>query len=264
MHRFHKLHVYKLFPLHHVVVADGKASAQQAKHEERLAPGLEGDVVLDGIRNQILGLRVGLRDDEAEQHRSVRGLVDAPVEPRSDRQLGERDGDAADRDRLLNAECDGKTLQSQCPVPLDALEVVDDRNSQSRDAVQHGQDHVGRRKLAEQRLAGQPGQCDVTASQRVVPGPSPLFQLQWLCGINVAHPGPQQGQPEQGRRLVPLQRIQQIGHAKTTREQDEDLGHHLPLADPARGNRAVRLVDGVNLPVLPVVDRLREPRQQRP
>ena len=44
-----------------VVVADGQASCEQAKHQEWLRAGLVLDIVLDGVRNEVLVLEVHLR-----------------------------------------------------------------------------------------------------------------------------------------------------------------------------------------------------------
>jgi hypothetical protein len=50
--------------------------------------------------------------------------------------------------------------------------------------------------------------------------------------------------------------VERVGDREARAEEDEDLGDDVALGDRARGDRAVRLVDRVDLAVVPVVDRL--------
>ena len=149
--------------------------------------------------------------------------------------------------------------QSQQPPSqrtLDRLEVVHDRDPQPRDRVERGQhDDVGGHG-AEEHLPREPGKRDVGAPERVVADPAALLQLQRRRRVDVGDAGAEEREPEERRRRVAGRLVERVGDREAGAEEDEDLGDDVALGDGPRGDRAVRLVDRVDLAVVPVVDRL--------
>ncbi len=167
------------------------------------------------------------------------------------RGLRRRHHPAGEAGGAVGAEPDRQRADAGAPVALHRLEVVEGHDAVGAQAVEGGEpdDPPVRQGAAHHGGTGEPGQALVAeAASRVAP-PAVALQPHRRRAVEpgerqpehacAQHPGPEQG---------------------GDRERDERPGdRHVeaPAArDAAGGNRPVRLVDGVDVPVEPVVRRL--------
>ena len=213
------------------------------------------DVVFDGIRQEKLELEKNLREDEREEHVAVPNLSDGAKVSR-DEQLRGVDRTDADPLRLLHPESDGKRHEAHLAVALDRFEVVHDGNAETSDGVKHGEHHDIQREFAEHRLTRPPRQGDVRRTQSVVTPPTLLLELERGRGVDVRDPRSEEREQSDDGKIVLAPLVQSPRRGPSAKEKNVDLNLDVKLGDGAGGDRAVGLVDGVDLSILPVVDGL--------
>ena len=72
-------------------------------------------------------------------------------------------------------------MKAELAVAFDALEVVDNSDAESSEAVGEGEERCAPGELPKQGLTGPPREGDVAGPKGVVPEPAVLFQLEWRC-----------------------------------------------------------------------------------
>mmetsp|Transcript_69992 Transcript_69992/g.186520 ORF Transcript_69992/g.186520 Transcript_69992/m.186520 type:complete len:253 (-) Transcript_69992:239-997(-) len=182
-----------------------------------------------------------------------------------DAELGGVDDSDADPLGRVRAELRGKGLDAQLAVALHGLEVVDDGDAEARNRVGEREGHrlPGEGGGVEEALAAPPGQRHVRHAQRVVAHPPNALELERRGGVEVADEGAQHRHAEDDGRGVPCPGVQRQRQPQARQQQEPDLLHHLPLADGPRRDRPVGLVDGVDVAVTQVVERLSVTGEQR-
>eukprot|EP00963_Diacronema_lutheri_P002748 scaffold207_cov345-Pavlova_lutheri.AAC.31 len=212
------------------VVPNGKGGRQNAKHKERLRSGLIRDIVFDGVRQEVLDLRIDLRSNQAQKHQRIRLGVYGP-EIGCHGKLKGINGAHCNVLCFFDTKDHGKRLQTQLPVPLDALEIVDDGDAQSSYGVHQSENNDFQRQFTKEALSGPPGECDVGGAEGIGPLPSVLFQLERRGGIDVADERSKQRDGCQCREIVSDIVVQVQRQTPTTEHQEQGLHQHILAGD---------------------------------
>ena len=119
------------------MVSNAQSSGQDTEDQERLSRCLVLDIILDWIWQEQSRLEINLRQDERQEDSSIDRFSEGK-QVGCHTQLGECHRSSTDPLRLVNTKSNWKGLQSQFPVSLDRLEVVDNGNSQTSNRVEDG------------------------------------------------------------------------------------------------------------------------------
>ncbi len=158
-------------------VADRQGRDEHAQHQERLGARLILHIEGHRIAQQPDVLEGDLGNDQQHQQHRREVLADGD-QHRHHRQLKQIDHAGADPAGPLDAEHHRQALQPKGPIALHALEIVDHRDAEARQAVGQGEQGGDPGELAEQGLTGPPGQGDVARAEGVVAQPAVLLELQ--------------------------------------------------------------------------------------
>lgn len=258
------------------MVVDSQGGGEDAEYQEWLGSGLVLDVVLQGIFQQVCELCENLWDDESEEDGGVGGFADG-VEVGRHGDLSRVDESCADVLGTVDAEFDGQRLQAELGVSFDGLEVVDDGDAEAGQRVERGENDDGPRQFASARsfadgtehgLAAPPRKGDVRSTEGEAAAPSFGLELEGRSRVQVRHDRSKDRDAEDGIQricdnVVAGPNVQSSCQGESSDEETDNLGYDLALCDASAGNRSVRLVDGVEFAIVPVVQRLGVSGQQR-
>mmetsp|Transcript_110323 Transcript_110323/g.351898 ORF Transcript_110323/g.351898 Transcript_110323/m.351898 type:complete len:496 (+) Transcript_110323:3-1490(+) len=245
------------------IVADGGGRQNGADAEEGQRGALVLDVVAKGILQEERLCKEDLRDDEQEEARGIVRLADVEQvgDDRELHQVLERRRHVLGR---VDPEDHGRGGEPQLPVTIHALEVVDNGNADGGHRVPQRESDDLRGDLPKCCLTSPPGQRDVAGAQGVAARKPVLFELQRGRRVDVGHEDADDGHAEDSRWPVALDVVQHPRQGEAQATQEQDLLPDLLLCDAAGGDGPVRLVDGVQVLVVPVVHCLGVADEHRP
>ncbi len=176
-----------------------------------------------------------------------------------DNQLRHGHDHAGDVGGAFDTELDRQRADPELAIPLDRLEVVQGHDAVRTEAVQQRDQYDARVREAggDNGRGREPGHALIADRHRAVAPPAVQLEAQGRRAVN---PGEDQG--EHGGTEAPD--AERAGDDQ--RQAGPKQGDVEPPApgQPAGRDRPMRLVDGIDLAVIPVIDRLAGGTDQRP
>ena len=191
----------------------------------------------------------------------ARGMVrPVPVsQQRDDDHLRQRHHRAGDAGGTLHAELNGKRPHAHALVALDGLEVIERHDAVGAQRIEQrqDQDRPGRNAAQQSGRTGEPRQAFIAETHREIAPPAILLEAQRRCRIGPGGGAAEAGGPEHDRT------DQRRNGKRQERPDNRDI--EPPAArHAAGGDGPVRLIDGIDVAVIPVIDGLAHAADERP